>query len=143
MINEIGRLDLQFYQAVIGKHILSDEVILTENRELHIIERRGLAFYQKYRPYFGDIIARPDYIFLDDRPNTVLVCKSFVEDLRTVHLVIRLVVEGENPDYKNSIITAIEENDKRFCQRLRNRVPLYSKEDDLTTGNNGGIINIE
>ena len=41
------------------------------------------------------LVQEADYIFLDDRPNTVLVCKSFVEDLRTVHLVIRLVVEGE------------------------------------------------
>ena len=42
-------------------------------------------------------------------------------------MVLRLAVEGENPAYKNSIITAIKENDKRFTQRLRNNQPVYQK----------------
>lgn len=40
-------------------------------------------------------------------------------------MVLRLAVEGENQEYKNSIITAIKENDKRFLQRLRNNEPVY------------------
>jgi hypothetical protein len=44
-------------------------------------------------------------------------------------LVLRLAVEGDNFDYKNSIITAIKENEKRFAQRLRNNTPIYKKVD--------------
>lgn len=34
----------------------------------------------------------------------------------------------DNPEYKNSIITAIGEGEKRFAQRLRNSTILYKKE---------------
>ncbi|MCM1363984.1 MAG: hypothetical protein NC122_02585 [Faecalibacterium sp.] len=46
-------------------------------------------------------------------------------DGSAVNLVIKLAVEGDNPNYKNSIITAIKESDKRFEQRLRNDQPVY------------------
>ena len=45
-----------------------------------------------------------------------------------VNLVLRLVVSTDNPEYKNSIITAVGESMKRFEQRLRNNEPLYKKE---------------
>ena len=34
----------------------------------------------------------------------------------------------DNPEYKNSIITAIGESEKRFAQRLRNNTALYKNE---------------
>ena len=79
---------------------------------------------------FSEIIKEPDYIFKDKSyNNTVIASKTFVQGNSTVNLIIRLIIEGENPKYKNSIITAIKENDKRFKQRLRNNVPIYKKLD--------------
>ena len=46
-----------------------------------------------------------------------------------MNLVLRLVVEGDDPTFKNSIITAVGENEKRFAQRLRNNDPIYKKVD--------------
>ena len=64
----IGRLDKVLYTAITEK-ILTDEVIITDERIQHIIERRGQAFYDEYHAYFPLIVATPDFIFRDDREN--------------------------------------------------------------------------
>lgn len=125
----VGKIDKGIYQTVVNGEMITDEVIITDNRVQHIIERRGQAFYDEYKEYFNDIVTDPDYIFKDKADNTVVVSKTFIHKGTAVNLVLRLVVEGENPEYKNSIITAIKENDKRFRQRLRNKTPVYKKVD--------------
>ena len=128
-MQNIGRIDISKYQSITQNKIITDQVILTENRKDHIIERRGQEFYDKYSPLFADIIADPDYIFKDKNNNTALVAKTFDIDGSSINIVLRLVVEGENPNHKNSIITAVCENNKRFSQRLRNTVPVYKRLD--------------
>ena len=124
-VHTIGKIDIEKYKLVTDKKIITDEVIITDNRINHIIERRGQEFYNEYNKYFSDIITNPDYIFKDNKVNTAIVSKTFVHNNTSVNLVLRLVVEGENKNYKNSIITAIKENKKRFKQRLRNNKPIY------------------
>ena len=51
-----------------------------------------------------------------------------MNDGKYVNVVLRLAVSKDSPEYKNSIITAVGENEKRFAQRLRNKKPLYKKE---------------
>ena len=124
-VHSIGNIDISKYNLVTDKKIITDEVIITDNRINHIIERRGQDFYEEYSKYFSDIIANPDYIFKDNKPDTAIVTKTFLHNDSNINLVLRLAVEGDNPNYKNSIITAIMENDKRFAQRLRNNHPIY------------------
>lgn len=125
----IGSLDIEKYKLATDKKIVTDGVILTENRKEHIIKRRGQAFYEEYSEYFSEIICNPDYIFKDERIDTAIACKTFIKHNESVNLVVRLAVESDNPEYKNSIITAIKENNKRFAQRLRNNIPIYKKID--------------
>lgn len=125
----IGKLDREIYQQVTHKKLLTDDVIITDNRIQHIIERRGREFYYKYREYFKEIIVEPDYIFKDKSENTAIVCKTFKTEKSSVNIILRLVVEGEDENYKNSIITVIKESDRRFEQRLRNNEFLYKKLD--------------
>lgn len=124
----VGKLDLAIYSCI-ASDIATDEVIITDERIQHIKERRGSEFYAEYSGFFAEIIARPDYIFRDTRKNTALVCKTFAYKGATVNLVLRLAVEGDDPSYKNSVITAIKENEKRFEQRLRNNEPVYRRID--------------
>ena len=123
----IGKIDLDIYKCV-TEDIITDEVILTDERMGHIIDRRGQEFYDKFHGLLGTVLSDPDYIFKDDVPNTAIVCKRFVEHEKTVNIVLRLVVEGDNPNYKNSILTIIGENNRRFEQRLRNNTPIYVKK---------------
>ncbi|HBB71833.1 MAG TPA: hypothetical protein DCZ71_04420 [Ruminococcus sp.] len=128
-VHKVGKIDVEKFETIANGRILTDEVIITDNRIEHIIERRGQKFYDDFKGYFPEIIEAPDYIFKDDMDNTAIVSKSYSHKGKTVNLVLRLVVEGENPSYKNSILTAIGENEKRFAQRLRNNVPVYKKVD--------------
>lgn len=127
----IGRINKNFFQGVTKNKIITDEVIITDNRIQHIIERRGKDFYEQYSMYFSDIIENPDYIFKDKAENTAIVSKTIVHNGDNINLIIRIIVEGENEKFKNSIITAIKENDKRFKQRLRNNNPIYKNIDKI------------
>lgn len=124
----VGKIDIKKYRCI-AEAILTDEVIITPERIAHIKERRGEEFYQKYAQYFSMILSDPDYIFRDDRINTAIVCKVIGEGESAINLILRLVVEGDDPSYKNSILTAVRENNKRFAQRLRNNTPVYKKID--------------
>ena len=125
-VHSVGKISRDIYECI-TEDIITDEVIITDERIAHIIERRGQKFYDTYRDSFADIIRNPDYIFADKK-NTALVCKEFESDDKFVNIVLRIVVSTDNSDYKNSIITAVGENRKRFQQRLRNNTPLYKKE---------------
>ena len=126
---KVGKIDIDKYKGIVSGQILSDEVIITDNQIEHIIERRGKQFYDEFKSCFEEIVADPDYIFKDAKENTAFVSKEYNHKGKVVNVVLRLVVEGDNPNYKNSIITAIGENKKRFAQRLRNNTPLYKKVD--------------
>ena len=121
----IGRLNVGFYKELTGLEIISDEVVLTDDRASHIMSRRGVEFYNFCLPELAGIISDPDYVFLDKHPNSVLVAKRICEI--GINVVVRLAVEGDNPSYKNSVITVIKENNKRFEQTLRNKSLIYEK----------------
>lgn len=125
-MHTIGTLDREKYSQI-SPNIISDEVILTNNRIEHIKERRGEKFFEEYSAYFGDIVKDPDYIFSDSKENTAIACKTILKNGESVNIVVRLAIEGDDPTYKNSIITAVKESKKRFAQRLRNNTPVYTK----------------
>ena len=124
-VHIVGKIDREIYKCI-TEDIVTDEVIITEERIRHIIDRRGKEFYDKYGDKFLSILQDPDYVF-KDKKNTALVCKEFSLDGKYINVALRLVVSTDNPEYKNSIITAVGESRKRFQQRLRNNEVLYKK----------------
>lgn len=125
----VGKLDKSIYRCV-SEDISTDEVIITDERIEHIIQRRGEDFFQKYSPMFPQVISDPDYIFPDEHENSALVCKTFEDGNTSINLVLRIAVESDASHYKNSIITAVRENKKRFAQRVRNSEILFKKIDN-------------
>ncbi len=124
----IGKIDIEKYKNAANGEIRSGVLVLTDNQTEHIIKRRGKEFYDAYRPYFSNIAEDPDYIFLDNsHENTAIASKTIVEAGRNIHIVIRLALVSDEEGLENSIITAIVEGDKRYRQRLRNKIPLYKK----------------
>ena len=124
----IAKLDAQRYSCV-AEHIRSSYVILTEKQKEHIIERRGKEFYNKYSPYFKEIIENPDYIFKDKKfENTAIASKTISLNSKNISIVVRIAVEGDEPWRKSSVITVMCENAKRYRQRVRNNIILYKRE---------------
>lgn len=124
----IAKLDVQRYSCV-AEHIRSSDVILTEKQKEHIIERSGKEFYDKYSPYFKEIIENPDYIFKDKKfENTAIASKTISLNSKNISVVVRIAVEGDEPWRKSSVITVMCENGKRYRQRVRNNIILYKRE---------------
>ncbi len=49
-MNYVGNLDIEMYKCI-TENITTDEVIITNERIEHIIERRGQEFYDTYGPF--------------------------------------------------------------------------------------------
>lgn len=122
----IGKIDRNIY-SVVSPHIQTDEVIITDERIAHIQKRHPNTFEQ-YAKYIQKIIEEPDYILEANRPNTAFVLKEFTENDKRFQLILRLAVEGDQPGYKNSVITFLNVEEKRYRRYLRTKNILYKSE---------------
>ena len=107
-VHIIGRIDRYIYKCV-SEDIRTDEVIITDNQIQHIKERHPND-YERFSEYFSEIVEVPDYII--ESPKTV----------------VRLATSGDNPAYKNSIITFMKIDEKEWNRLLRNKKILYKRE---------------
>jgi len=118
----IGNLDKDKFKEIAG-NIISDEIVITYKQIGHINQRRK-GIYDKYKNDLLYIINNPDYIFKDKHKDTALITKRME---RHVQIVLKLVTDKDS-EYKNSIITMWEINDKRLKEYIRNEKVIYNKE---------------
>ena len=121
----VGKLNKEIFRCV-SEDIRTDEVIITENQVNHIKERHPTV-YEKFAFYFEEMINFPDYIIEALKPSTALILKQITLDGEMFKLVLRLATPGDNPEYKNSIITFMKIDDKEWNRLLRNKKVLYKK----------------
>ena len=129
----IGKINTDLYKEISEK-ILTNEVVLTDKQREHI-EQRHPEILKKYEKYFTEIVEKPDYILKDNsRENTALLLKTIKitnrseEVVGTVNLVLRLAVEGDNINNKNSIITCIPIGETRLQSYKNNGKIVYKNE---------------
>lgn len=125
-VQTIGRINLEIYSCI-TKDIWTDEVIITEQQIEHIKERHPND-YERFSRYFSEIVEAPDYIIESPKPNTALILKEIIKEGELFKTVLRLVASGDNPVYKNSIITFMKIDDKEWNRLLRNKKILYKRE---------------
>lgn len=129
----IGKIDISIFEQI-SSNIITDEVIFTDKQREHI-QLRHPEILEKYEKYFTEIIEKPDFILQDNaRENTALVFKTIIEKDRsnqvigTVNLVLRLAVEGDDKNNKNSIITCIPIGKSRLKSYKKNGKIIYKNE---------------
>lgn len=125
-VQMVGRIDVKKYRVVSDK-ITTDEVIITDERIQHIKNRHPNDF-ERYSKYISDIVENPQYIIEANKPNTAFVLKKYIENEERFQLILRLAVEGDKPGYKNSVITFLKVEEKRFKRYLRTKKVLYKSE---------------
>ena len=125
-VHFVTHLDIEKYRCV-SKHITTDEVIITDERIQHIQEHHP-DDYERYEMYLKSIIEEPDYILEANKPNTAFLLKAFSEENRRFQLILRLAVEGDIPGHKNSIITFLRVEEKRYQRYLRTKKILYKSK---------------
>ena len=125
-VHKVGKIDIEKYRVVSDK-IITDEVIITDERIQHIKERHPNDF-ERYSQYLSQIVESPDYILEANKPNTAFLLKEFVDSEERFQLILRLAVEGDHPGYKNSVITFLRVEEKRYRRYLRTKKVLYKSE---------------
>ena len=124
-VHSIGKLDRDIYKCITDD-IITDEVIITDERIQHIMERHPND-YERYYGYLKEIVEHPQYIVETNKPYTALVLKEFIEGEEQFKTVLRLTTSHDNPDFKNSLITFMKINDKEWKRMLKNRRILYKE----------------
>ena len=125
-VHFVGKLDKDIYKCI-TEDIVTDEVIITDERIRYIMERHP-SDYERYCNYLREIIEHPDYIITTNKMNTALILKLFVEEGEQFKTVLRLTTSSDNPNFKNSIITFMRINEKEWNRMIRNKETLYKRQ---------------
>ena len=122
----VGYIDKEKYR-VVSDNIRTNEVVITDERVAHI-KAHHPNDYERFEGYFQSIVESPDYILEANKPNTAFLLKAIEDNSERFQLILRLVVEEDNPAYKNSIITFLKVSARKWNKYLRNKKILYKSE---------------
>ena len=125
-LHYIGKLDKKVYGSI-SKDIITDEVIITNERIQHIKDGHPND-YERYCKYLNEIIKKPDYIIEANKPNTALVLKAFKDGEEQFKTVLRIITSTDNKNFKNSIITFMKIDEKEWKRLIKNKKILYNPE---------------
>lgn len=125
-VHTIGKIDKNIYKCV-TEDIVTDEVIITDERIAHIQERHPND-YERFYSYIPEIIGNPDYIIEATKPNTAVILKEINDHGEKFKLVLRLKVKNDPVEYKNSIMTFWHIGETTWRKSLKNKKILYKRE---------------
>ena len=111
-----------------GKMLITEEVILTDERLYEHILLFHEDEYKQLRPYIKNIIENPDYIVEDNRHmDTMIYLKQVKEIEKNGRVVIKLALGQDKEHNKNSIITMKKLNKRTWKQTIKNRGKIIWK----------------
>ena len=122
----LGKIDLSIYRCV-TPDIVTDEVILTDERISHIRERHP-GHFERFSGYLRKIVSEPDYIIRDERFATALILKTIEDNGDRFRISLRLAASTDKTAYKNSVLTFLRIREKEWNRLLRNKEILYKRE---------------
>ena len=93
----------------------------------HIMEHHPNDF-ERFSKYFSNIVAEPDYIIRGNKPNTAVILKEIFDNGERFQTILRLCTSKEPEGFKNSIITFMKIDEKRWKRYLRTKEILYRRE---------------
>lgn len=109
----------------LGKYkdnLLTEEVILTDERLYGHILLYHEEEYKQLKPYIKNIIDDPDYIIEDNRhKDTMIYLKHIHRIEKSSRVVIKLALVQDDEHNKNSIITLMKLNKRTWNQTIKNR----------------------
>ena len=124
-ITNLDKKKLGIYE----KKIITEEVILTDERLYEHILLFHEEEYKQLRRYIKNIIEDPDYIVEDNRhEDTMIYLKQIEEISKNGRVVIKLALGKDVEHSKNSIITLMKLNKRTWNQTIRNRGKIIWKK---------------
>lgn len=121
----LGRLDTKILEAEFGK-LGTDELIVTGERIEHI-KKRHPEDYELFEVYGSLAAIKPDIILKDEKnENTVFLIKRL--DNTNLNVVARVILERENSDLKNSVMTFYRIRSRNLLKLMEKNKILYKSE---------------
>lgn len=125
-VHYIGKIDRNIFKCI-TEDIKTSDVIISDTQIQHIIDRHP-EDYERYFKYAEKIITSPDYILEANKPNTAFILKTIKENNKNFEMILRLQTSNDPKNYKNSVITFLKVEEKRYRRYLRTKKILYKKE---------------
>ena len=124
-IQSLGNIDIQVLTKEFVK-IQTDEIIVTNERISHIKERHP-EDYNLFEKYGRESVISPDLIIKDLKHcGTVFMVKKLPET--NLNIVVRVVLEKDDNNLKNSVMTFYRIRDKNLKKLIEKNRLLYKKE---------------
>ena len=121
----LGNLDPSPLISTFG-HLQTTEVVVTDERIAHIKERHP-EDYLLFEQYGRESILSPDILIQDIKNvRTVFAVKKLPDT--NLNVVLRLVLDTDNPDFKNSVMTFYRIREKNLKKLMEKNPVLYIKE---------------
>ncbi len=121
----VGKLNKYIYNCIIHDAI-TDDVIITDERILHIKERHP-GDYERFIEFLPVIIDDPDYIVSAGKPNTAVLLKEIEENGEKFKVILRLRVETDPDNYKNSVLSFWHIGEITWRKNLNDKKILYKR----------------
>lgn len=123
--NKLGRINTQPLEKEFGK-LKTDEIVVTDERLEHIRNRHPEDF-ELFEQYGTSTVETPDLIIKDEKSeNTVFMVKRL--DTTNLNVVAKLILDTDNNDYKNSVMTFYRIRDKNLKKIENRNKTLYKRE---------------
>lgn len=121
----LGNLDPSPLISTFG-HLQTTEVVVTDERIAHIKERHP-EDYLLFEQYGRESILSPDILIQDIKNvGTVFAVKKLPDT--NLNVVLRPVLDTDNPDFKNSVMTFYRIREKNLKKLMEKNPVLYIKE---------------
>lgn len=122
----VGKINIATYRCV-SAEIVTDEVVMTEERIEHI-RKRHPNDYERFCTYIPRMIAEPDYIVQANKANTAVILKEIQENGEKFKLILRIKMQHDPADYRNSVLSFWRIGDTTWRKTLKNKKILYKAE---------------
>lgn len=122
----VGYIDIEIFRCV-SDDITTREVVITDTQIKHIMQRHP-GDYERFSKYISQAVEDPDYILEANKPNTALILKEIEENGERIQLILRLKTSSDPDGYRNSIITLLKIDQRKWNKYLRNKIVLYKRE---------------
>lgn len=124
-IIELGKLNTQPLGSEFGK-LKTDELIITNERIEHIKIRHPEDF-ELFEQYSLLVVNEPEFVIKDEKnKNTVFITKKL--ENTNLNLVVKIILETDEDDLKNSVMTFYRIRDKNLKKLINKNRTLYKKE---------------
>lgn len=121
----LGKIKLEPLVQIFGK-IQTDEIILTNERRAHIMERHPQD-YELFLQYCVLTVTQPDIIVKDEKNvGTVFMIKKLTDI--NISVVVRVALSTDKKELKNSVMTSYRVRDKNLKKMLERNEVLYKRE---------------